>query len=72
MYNDQKLLIAPILIIIIPNIHPFSWKTFGNVSTPVPIAEAHNENMLPLKLPESIFDKFLCINDLLLSAVDEF
>eukprot|EP00347_Sterkiella_histriomuscorum_P017891 403347581 len=68
---DQKLLIAPMLIIIIPNIQPFSQKTFGNVSTPVPIAEAHKENMLPLRLPESILDKFLCIKDLLLSATHE-
>lgn len=36
-----------------PRAHPFKAKTYGNDKTPDPIAEAHNEKILPLSEPFS-------------------
>lgn len=55
----QHAAIAPMIIRIVPITHPVSASTKGNESTPDPMAEAHNENILPLKLPLFNFPKAL-------------
>lgn len=42
-----------------PRAHPFSFNTYGNCSTPDPIAEAQSANILPLKDPLSSFPNAL-------------
>ena len=58
---------APIIMKIIPYAHPQSLKTYGKLNTPDPTAEAHNEKILPLKLPFPNFEKVLSLR-LLVSA----
>lgn len=48
-----------------PSAHPFKTSTQGKDKTPDPIAEAHNEKILPLKDPFSSFPKVLLKNGLL-------
>ena len=50
-----------------PSTHPFSPSTYGSDSTPDPIADAHSENMLPLRDPLSSFPNALLAKFLLLS-----
>ena len=43
----------------IPSAHPHNDRTYGKHKTPDPIAQAHNENILPLTLPLPIGPKVL-------------
>lgn len=58
-FNDQKAAIAPVITKIIPITHPHKASTYGSESTPEPIADAHNENIEPLKEPFSSFPNAL-------------
>lgn len=48
-----------------PSAHPFNASTYGNESTPDPMALAHNEKILPLKEPFSNLPKALLKKGLL-------
>jgi hypothetical protein len=65
MNKLQQAAIAPIKTRVSPIAHPVAAKTLGRDRTPDPIAEAHNENILPLRLPLLSFPKAL-LNSVLL------
>jgi hypothetical protein len=55
----------------IPSTYPFSFRTYGKLRTPDPMAEAHKEKILPLRLPLPRGAKVLSKNVFLKSAFGE-
>jgi hypothetical protein len=59
MKRLQHAAIAPKVTKPRPMAHPVAAKTLGKDKTPDPIADAHNEKILPLRLPLLSFPKAL-------------
>lgn len=55
----QQAAIAPTMISTVPITQPVRARTYGSDKTPDPIAAAHKEKILPLKLPFSSLPKVL-------------
>ena len=56
---------APTTMNSIPFTYPQSLSTYGRLRTPDPIAAAHNEKILPLRLPFSSLENVLLKNGFL-------
>ena len=66
----QHAAIAPTMISIVPTAQPVRANTYGNDSTPDPIAAAQREKILPLTLPFSSLPNVL-LKNVLLPPIDE-